>query len=102
MPDVQTAVRLDDGCVPTVKKENAMFLVHVKLIEGALTGPQRQELVERVTDAVLASAGESMRRTTWCLVEEVPGDRWGIGGQTIELDDVRALARDGERPVSPG
>ena len=73
-----------------------MFLIQVKLIEGVLTGPQKQELVERLTDALLASAGESMRRTTWCLIEELPGAAWGIGGETLALDDVRALARDAE------
>jgi len=71
-----------------------MFLIHVKLIEGVFTGPQKQELAERLTDAVLATAGEGMRRATWCLVEEYPGDRWAIGGEPVSLDDVRALARE--------
>jgi 4-oxalocrotonate tautomerase len=71
-----------------------MFLIHVTLVEGLLTGPQQQELVDRLTAAALASTGESMRRTTWCLVDEIPGGRWGIGGETIALDDVRALARE--------
>jgi 4-oxalocrotonate tautomerase family enzyme len=73
-----------------------MFLIHVKLIEGVLTGPQKQELAERLTTAVLGSAGESMRRATWCLLEEIPGERWAIGGEPVSLDDVRALAREQE------
>jgi 4-oxalocrotonate tautomerase len=73
-----------------------VFLIQVKLIDGLLTGPQKRELVERLTNAVVTSAGESMRRTTWCLVEEVSEDDWGVGGQTVALDDMRALARDGE------
>ena len=74
-------------------KENAMFLIHVKLIDGVFTGPQKQEFVERLTDAVVATAGESMRQSTWCLLEDIAGSGWGIGGQTLTLDDVRALAR---------
>jgi phenylpyruvate tautomerase PptA (4-oxalocrotonate tautomerase family) len=37
-----------------------------------------------------------MRRTTWCVVEEIPGECWGVGGETVTLDDLRALARDAE------
>ena len=73
-----------------------MFLIHVKLIEGVFTGPQKQQLADRLTDAVLASAGESMRARTWCLVEEIPGESWAVGGETVSLDDMRALAREQE------
>ena len=70
-----------------------MFLIQVKLVEGVLTGPQRQELVARLTDVLVAAAGENMRGATWCVVEEIPGCGWGVGGETVELDDVRAMAR---------
>jgi 4-oxalocrotonate tautomerase len=73
-----------------------MFLIQVKLIEGVLTGPQKRELVARLTDALVASAGENLRDAVWCVVEETPGDGWGIGGETLALDDVRALARGAE------
>jgi 4-oxalocrotonate tautomerase len=73
-----------------------MFLIRVTLVEGVFTGPQKEQLIERLTDALLASAGESMRRTTWCMVEEIPGERWGIGGEPLALDDVRAIAREEE------
>jgi len=75
-----------------------MFLIHVKLIEGVLTGPQKRELAARLTDALLACTGQSMRHATWCLVEEVPGESWGVGGETVAIDDVRALARASEPP----
>jgi 4-oxalocrotonate tautomerase family enzyme len=73
-----------------------MYLIQVKLIEGLLTGPQQQELLARLTDALLTTAGESARHATWCVVEETPAGRWGIGGETLALDDVRAMARDAE------
>ena len=75
-----------------------MFLIRVNLIEGALTGPQKRELVTRLTDAVVACAGENTRQATWCVVEETSGDAWGIGGETVSLDDLRALARATELP----
>jgi 4-oxalocrotonate tautomerase len=70
-----------------------MSLIQVKVIEGVFTAPQKQQIVERVTDAMVEIEGESMRRAIWCVVEEVASGQWGIGGQTLTADDVKALAR---------
>ena len=69
-----------------------MSLIQVKVIEGVFTTPQKREIVERLTDAMVEIQGESMRRLTWCVVEEVASGDWGIGGQTPTADDVKALA----------
>jgi 4-oxalocrotonate tautomerase len=68
-------------------------LIQVKLLEGVFTAPQKQEIIERLTDAMVEIEGENMRRTVWCVIEEVANGEWGIGGQTLTSDDVRALAR---------
>jgi 4-oxalocrotonate tautomerase len=73
-------------------EEDSVQLIQVKLIEGVFTAPQKREIVERLSEAMIAIAGEGMRGVTWCLVEEVPSGEWGIGGQTLTTDDVRALA----------
>ena len=69
-----------------------MPLIQIKLIEGVFTGPQKREMVERLSEAMIEVAGESMRPVTWCMVEEVASGEWGIGGQSLTADDVRALA----------
>jgi 4-oxalocrotonate tautomerase len=73
-------------------KEDTVPLIQVKLIEGVFTAPQRREIVERLSEAMVEIAGESMRQVTWCMVEEVPSGDWGIGGQLLTADDVKALA----------
>ena len=76
-----------------------MRLIQVKVIEGVFTAPQKREIVERLTDAMVEIDGENMRQLTWCVIEEIASGDWGIGGQTLTADDVRALARgevDGE------
>lgn len=73
-----------------------MFLITVKLIQGSLTGPEKRELLARLTDAVVDVAGESMRPATWCVVEETSAEEWAVGGETASLDDIRALARAAE------
>ena len=73
-----------------------MPFIQVKVIEGVYTAPQKREIIERLTDAMVAIEGENMRQLTWCVVEEVASGDWGIGGQTPTADDVRALARSGD------
>ena len=77
------------------QEEDSVPLIQVKLIEGVFTAPQKQEIIERLTDAMVAIEGEGMRSVTWCLVEEVASGEWGIGGQCLTADDVKALARGG-------
>jgi len=83
-----TAIRPD--------KEDNVPLIQVKLIEGVFTAPQKQEIIERLTDAMVAIEGEGMRSVTLCLVEEVASGEWGLGGHTLTADDVKALARGGD------
>ena len=70
-----------------------MALIQVTVIEGVFTGPQKREIVERLTDAIVLIEGESMRSNVWCMVTEIASGDWGVGGQTLTADDVRALAR---------
>jgi 4-oxalocrotonate tautomerase len=77
----------------TTHTEDDMALIQVTVIAGVFTTPQKQEIIERLTDAMVAIEGENMRQAVWCLVEEVASGAWGVGGLTLTADDVRALAR---------
>ena len=70
-----------------------MPFINVKLIEGVFTPDQKQEIVRRLTDAMVAIEGEGMRPVTWCVVEEVASGDWGIAGKPLSTEDVLALAR---------
>ena len=70
-----------------------MGLIQVTVIEGVFTAPQKQEIIGRLTDAMVSIEGESMREHTWCLLAEVASGDWGSGGQALTADDVKALAR---------
>lgn len=71
-----------------------MPLIQVKVIEGVFTAQQKEEIVSRLTDAIVDVGGANMRPLTWCLIEEVASGAWGMGGQSLTADDERALARD--------
>jgi len=70
-----------------------MVLIQVKVVAGVFTAQQKREIVERLTDAMVSIEGESTRRHVWCLVAEVVSGDWGVAGQAITADDIRALAR---------
>ena len=69
-----------------------MPLIQVKVIENVFTDEQKQEIVRRLTDAMVAIEGENMRPVTWCLVEELRSGDWGIAGSPLTTADVKALA----------
>jgi len=69
-----------------------MPFINVKLIEGVFTAEQKQQVVTRLTDAMVSIEGENMRPVTWVVVEEVKSGDWGIGGQPLTTADVKALA----------
>ena len=69
-----------------------MPLINVKLIEDVFTPEQKRQIVEKLTDAMVAIEGESMRPVTWVVVEEVRSGDWGIAGKPLTTQDVRALA----------
>jgi 4-oxalocrotonate tautomerase len=69
-----------------------MPLIEVKLIEGVFSPKQKQEMITKLTDAMVSIEGENMRGVTSVLVEEVKSGDWGIGGKSLTTADVKALA----------
>ena len=74
-----------------------MPLIQVKIIEGVFSQEQKQQIVKKLTDAMVSIEGESMRQVTWCIVEEVKSGDWGIGGNPLTTGDVKALAAGGAK-----
>ena len=68
-----------------------MPLIQVKLIEKVFTPAQKKEIINRLTDAMVAVEGENMRQVTWVTIEEVRSGDWGIGGLGLTTRDVRHM-----------
>jgi len=69
-----------------------MPLVNVKVIEGVFSASQKQEMVQKLTDAMVSVEGENMRKVTWVVVEEVKSGDWAVGGTPLTTEAVLALA----------
>jgi 4-oxalocrotonate tautomerase len=69
-----------------------MPFLNVKLIEGVFTPAQKQDMIRKLTETMVAIEGENMRPVTWVVIEEVKSGDWGIAGNPLSTSDVKALA----------
>ncbi len=70
-----------------------MPLVTIDVIKDVFTPKQKDDLIEKVTAAMLEVEGESMRPVTWVRINEFEGGNWAIGGKALRAADVHALAK---------
>ena len=70
-----------------------MPLVSIELIEGVFSSEQKKDMIKKVTDTMVSIEGENLRQVTWVKVSELKQGDWGIGGQTLTANDVKAMAK---------
>ncbi|MFA6051502.1 MAG: 4-oxalocrotonate tautomerase family protein [Methylobacter sp.] len=70
-----------------------MPLVQIKGISGYLSLQQKQEIISKVTDAIVSVEGEGLRPVTWVIIEDVASGEWGVGGQAVTTDAIRAMSQ---------
>jgi 4-oxalocrotonate tautomerase len=70
-----------------------MPLVQVKIFENELTGEQKRQLIEKITNSVTSVVDDKLREVTWIIIEEIKSGNWGVGGKALTLEDVKALLR---------
>ncbi len=68
-----------------------MPIVDIHLIEGVFDKEQKQEMIRKVTDAMVEIEGEALRGATWVRLYEVASGEWGMGGKGITTADVKAM-----------
>ena len=69
-----------------------MPIVNVKLIEGVFDDDQKHAMIEKLTDTMVEIEGENMRGVTCVFIEESKSGDWGLGGQVLTTEAVKALA----------
>jgi 4-oxalocrotonate tautomerase len=73
-------------------RRSEMPLVTIDVIKDVFTPRQKQDLVEKVTEAMISVEGESLRAVTWVRINEFQQGDWAIGGKRLTALDVQALA----------
>jgi 4-oxalocrotonate tautomerase len=69
-----------------------MPLVTIDVIKNVFSPSQKQDLIAKVTEAMIDVEGESMRPVTWVRINEIEQGDWAIGGKALKAADVHALA----------
>ena len=69
-----------------------MPLIDIEVIKNVFSPAQKGELVQKVTDAVVAVEGEAMRGVTWVRLHEIDEGNWAIGGTRLSASDVHRMA----------
>lgn len=69
-----------------------MPLVTIDVISDVFTPEQKQSIIEKVTDAMVAVEGEAMRPVTWVKINEIAQGDWAIGGQRLNAAAVHAMS----------
>jgi len=69
-----------------------MPLVTVDVIKNVFTREQKADMLQRLTEAMVAVEGENMRPYTWVRIQEVAEGDWAIGGQPLTAAAVQAIA----------
>jgi len=73
-----------------------MPLIQIKLPKGVISEEEKKEMIARVSDLVAKiearpHAKEKLLPHTWCIINEVTPVNWGLGGQTLTLETIKAL-----------
>ena len=68
-----------------------MPMVTIDLIKDVFTPAQKQQMISKVTEALVAVEGETLRNVTWVRINEFEGGQWAIGGKALHASDVKAL-----------
>lgn len=69
-----------------------MPLIQVKIIEKVFTPQQKQQIISKLTDAMVSIEGENMRKVTTVIIEEVKSGDWAMGGNAFTTDLVKDMA----------
>ena len=72
-----------------------MPLVRVDVFEDELSQEQSKNLIHKITDVVADVTSENLRDVTWVIINEVKDGHWGVGGNALDLSDVKKLTADG-------
>jgi len=70
-------------------------MVTIDVIKDVFDADQKQEMLERVTEAMVAIEGEALRSVTWVRIQEIEQGNWAIGGQALTAKAVQDIAAGG-------
>ncbi len=78
-----------------------MPFINIKVLKGTLSNEKKADMIKRVSETVAEieaspSPKDNLVPFTWCVIEEVDFENWGIGGNQVTAEMLQAvIAGDG-------
>jgi 4-oxalocrotonate tautomerase len=73
-----------------------MPFINIKVLKGALTNQQKADMIKRVSETVAEIEAsphpkDNLVPYTWCVIDEVEFENWGIGGNAVTPEMLQAV-----------
>ena len=73
-----------------------MPFINIKVPKGTLPKEKKEEMIRRVSETVAEIEAspkpkDNLLAYTWCVIEEVDMEHWGIGGNAITPEVLQAV-----------
>lgn len=73
-----------------------MPFINIRVLKGTLSNEKKGEMIKRVSETVAEieaspSPKDNLVAYTWCVIEEVDFENWGIGGNQVTPEVLKAV-----------
>ena len=73
-----------------------MPFINIKVLKGTLSNEKKAEMIKRVSETVAEieaspSPKDHLVGCTWCVIEEVDFANWGVGGNQLSPEILKAV-----------
>lgn len=73
-----------------------MPFINIKVLKGTLSYEKKADMIKRVSETVAEieaspNPKDGLVPYTWCVIEEVDFENWGIGGNQITEEMLQAV-----------
>lgn len=73
-----------------------MPFINIRVLKGTLSNEKKAEMIKRVSETVAEieaspSPKDNLVAYTWCVIEEIDFENWGIGGNQVTPEVLKAV-----------
>ena len=73
-----------------------MPFINIKVLKGTLSNEKKSDIIKRVSETVAEieaspAPKDNLVPYTWCVIEEVDFENWGIGGNQVTAEMLQAV-----------
>jgi len=73
-----------------------MPFINIRVLKGTLSNEKKGEMIKSVSETVAEieaspSPKDNLVAYTWCVIEEVDFENWGIGGNQVTPEVLKAV-----------